>query len=287
MAGTSVKKRGWAIFIVVNLSIAVMIGLIINSLQNEAIANAAKTATPSTSATQKPEPSQDTQTLFNLNPKVSTTHWVSWAVLDRASGVFAGSNNWRQPTYLMSMIKPWIAADWLNQHPKPSSSVLKELSKMIIDSDDQIARKYFNEQESWDRFTKLCGISDLVARSWSWSLTEMSARDAVLYADCIYSGKATSKKWTDWIVDKMKNVRGDGDFGVRELFQKRTDVATKNGWYFWEGRWYVNCMAVTDKWAMAVLQQWPYKGGDLKHGISLANTVCKSVADQVLKLNSL
>lgn len=157
---------------------------------------------------------------------------------------------------------------------------------MILDSSDEVAYQYFGGQPSLDRMVKLCGLTDLVARGWSWSLTEMSARDAARLGECIYSGHAASPEWTAWIVDKMRHVRGQGDFGVRELFQDRTTVATKNGWYGWEGKWYVNCLAVTDQWVIAIEQQWPYNGGDLQYGINLANPVCKSVANQVLRLNA-
>lgn len=284
------KKHKWVIALLINLLIAVLIGVTISLLNGHATAGGpTKPPSPTLSATPSPSPSASSTVpaLYNLKPKLDTKHWVSWAILDRANNVFAGSKNWRDPSYLMSMIKPWIVADYLNRHPNPSKYTLDELSRVIVYSDDELARKYFGEHDSFVRFKKTCGIANMVERSWSWSLTEISARDAVLYADCIYSGKATSKRWTAWIVDKMKHVKGDGDFGIRELFQDRTQVATKNGWFFWEGKWYVNCLAVTSKWAISVLQQWPYTGGDLQYGIGLANPVCKSVANQVLRLNAL
>lgn len=207
--------------------------------------------------------------------------------MDTKTGLFAGSENWNQPTYLMSMIKPWIAADYLNSHPHPTDATLSQLASMIVDSNDAAAYQYFGGQPSWDRFVKTCGITDIVFRSSSWSLTQISARDAVRYGYCIYSGMATTPQWTDWIIDKMRHVRGDGDFGPRELFPDRTKIATKNGWYNWQGKWYVNCLAFTDDWIIAVLQQWPYTGGNLQYGISLANPVCKSIANQILRLNAL
>jgi hypothetical protein len=243
--------------------------------------------TPSTSTSTSP-PKKRPQPKYNLNPQIESSHTVSWAVLDMKTGLFAGSENWEKPQYLMSMIKPWIAADYFNQHTlRPTDDTLNQLASMIVDSNDQAAYKFFGGQASWDRLIKTCGLSELVPRSWSWSLTEMSARDAVRMGACIYLGMATTDQWTAWIVDKMQHVRGDGDFGPRELFQDRTKVATKNGWYYWQGKWYVNCLAVTDDWAIAILQQWPYQGGTLQFGINTANPVCKSIANQVLRLNAL
>lgn len=234
----------------------------------------------------KPKPRLP-QPKYNLSPRIDSTHTVSWALMDLKTGLFAGSENWNKPQYLMSMIKPWIAADYFNQHPNPSSATLTQLASMIVDSNDQAAYQYFGGQKSFDRLIKTCGLTDLVVRSWSWSLTEMSARDAVRYGYCIYSGMATTDAWTTWIVDKMRHVRGDGDFGPRELFPDRTKIATKNGWYNYQGKWYVNCLAITDDWAIAVLQQWPYQGGDLLYGISLANPTCKSIASQLLRMSVL
>lgn len=315
-------KYGWFIFLGVNLIVAVLVALGFSYVQDQnykprqqSSASSSSSSDPTLTPTPgvlgaSSDPLLDSQlnldppenidpvpvgsspppplrTKFNLHPVINSSHWVSWAVLDMKTGTFAGSQNWNQPTYLMSMIKPWIAADYLNEHPNPSTSVLGDLSNMIVNSDDQAAYQYFGGQPSWDRFVHTCGITDIVYRSWSWSLTQISARDAVRYGYCVYSGKATNAKWTAWIVDKMRHVKGDGDFGPRLLFQDKTTVATKNGWYNWQGKWYVNCLAATDNWVISTLQQWPYTGGDLPYGISLANPICKSVANDVLRLNAL
>jgi hypothetical protein len=279
---------GWALLIGLNLVLAVLVALGYNAIQNRTYHPVSLGSSSAPSATTQPAspPTTEPGPKYDLHPTITTSHWVSWAILDTKTGTFAGSDNWRQPTYLMSMIKPWIAADYLNEHSSPSASVLAQLSTMIVNSDDVMARRYFAGQPSWDRFARTCGITDIVYRSWSWSLTEISARDAVLYGDCIYSGKATSPEWTAWIVDKMSHVAGQGNFGPRELFQDRTVVATKNGWFNWEGKWYINCLAASGDWVIAILQQWTYAGGDLQYGIDLANPICKSVANQVLRLNA-
>jgi hypothetical protein len=301
-------KYGWMLFIGANLIIAVLVAEGFSTVENHGppapMEAALRTYGPQTSEpfdpnldTQSPPdtspspiPSQTKkpQPKYNLNPRIDSNHTVEWAVLDMKTGLFAGSSNWDKPVYLMSMIKPWIVADYFNQHTqRPTDDTLNQLASMIVDSNDQAAYKYFSGQPSWDRLIRTCGLSELVPRSWSWSLTQMSARDAVRLGYCIYSGMATTPQWTAWIIDKMRHVRGDGDFGPRLLFQDRTIVATKNGWYNWQGKWYVNCLSITDDWAISTLQQWPYEGGTLQYGIGLANPICKSVADQVLRLNVL
>lgn len=285
-----IKRYGWAFFLVGNAILAVVAAMLYAKVQPAMLTTSpmpTPSATPTPSAIPSPEP-PSFEEIYNLYPNVGTAHWVSWALVDNASGILAGSENWAQPSYVMSMIKPWIAADYFNQHLQGvDSATQNRLASMILDSNDQVAYQYFSGKPSLDRLIETCGLTDMVERPWSWSLTQMSARDAALMGFCIYSGKATRPEWTTWIVDKMRHVRGDGDFGPRELVSDRTQVATKNGWYNWEGKWYINCLAITDKWTISILQQWPYAGGSLKYGISLANPTCKSVANQVLRLNSL
>lgn len=279
------RRWGFVFLIVANVFVAIVVALVYSRVSGlPAMTSATPSSSPSEFANSVPV--IDTEPPYNLSPEFTTTHVVSWAILDVKTGVFSGSENWNMPSFMLSTIKPWIAADYFNLHPNPSAAVLAQLSAMIVDSNDQVAYQYFTGQASWNRLVKACGLTDVVFRSWSWSLSEMSARDAVRFGGCIYSGKATSQKWTDWIVDKMRHVRGEGDFGIRELFQDRTQIATKNGWYNWEGKWYVNCLAVTSNWSISVIQQWPYAGGDLKYGVSLANPTCKIIASQVLKLST-
>jgi hypothetical protein len=273
----------WSTLFGVNIFVAILVGYAFYVIQSHE--RSGLMSSPSTSARTPNFVDLPFDLVYNTHPYVDTTHWVSWALLSRRTGVMAGSDNWAQPTYQMSMIKPWIAADYFNSHPSPSQAVLDQLSAMIEGSNDQVAYQYFSGQPSWDRLVKTCGLTELVPRDWSWSLTEMSARDAVRYGDCIYSGKTTSPEWTAWIVDKMRHVQGEGDFGPRELLVDRAQVATKNGWYNWEGKWYVNCLAITDRWVISILQQFPYAGGALSVGIAQADPVCKSIANQVLRLS--
>ena len=42
-----------------------------------------------------------------------------------------------------SMIKVWIAADYLRRQQAPGAGALAELNRMIVDSDDNVAIKYY------------------------------------------------------------------------------------------------------------------------------------------------
>jgi len=281
------KKHNWAIFVGINLIIAVIVSLVVRSTQEHSTRNLMVLPTPAVSGVVIPvhlDPPAFEE-VYDIHIYVNTDHWYSWALIDMKSGILVGSENWSEPNYMMSMGKSWIAADYLSLHPNPNASTLSRLSAMIVDSENQAASEYFGGQASWDRFIKACGLTDLKTVSYSWSTTGMSARDAARYGYCVYSGYATTPEWTSWIVDKMRHVRGAGDFGPRALFADRTSVATKNGWFMLQGKWYINCLAVTDEWSMSILQRWPYSGESYQKAISEAELVCNSIAKQVLRLS--
>jgi hypothetical protein len=83
----------------------------------------------------------------------------------------------------------------------------------------------------------------------------------------------------------MRGVEGDGDFGIREAFPQaeQATIAIKNGWldYDADSDWHVNCMAVTDTWALAVLQRFPDSGPDYI-GFGNAEQVCTDVTTQLM-----
>jgi hypothetical protein len=103
-------------------------------------------------------------------------------------------------------------------------------------------------------------------------------------ADCIANGTAAGPQWTKWIIGMMRKVRGEGDFGIRKAFSttEQATIAIKNGWldYDDDHNWHINCMAVTDTWAVAVLQRFPDHGPD-NLGYAAARTVCRDVTRQL------
>src|SRR5262245_13276348 len=75
---------------------------------------------------------------------------LGWAMPAGTSGeISSGSTNAATMTnYTESMIKPWLAADYLSRTVKagrkPSQQDLTQLRSMIIHSDDRIASHYYN-----------------------------------------------------------------------------------------------------------------------------------------------
>jgi hypothetical protein len=219
--------------------------------------------------------------------QLSITGYWSWTMIDRRNGQLAGSTNLSARSDTASMIKSWIAADYLRRATergrRVSTGQLQQLSIMIRDSDNAIASD-FDEinggAASIKRLSSKCGLTDTVAdRSGSWSTTKMSARDAARLGVCIGDGRAAGPQWTGWLLNEMRQVRGAGRFGIVQAFPAdvaRT-VSIKNGWILRKnGKWYVNCLAVTGDWALSVMTQYP---GRLGQGYG--SSTCRKVAEQL------
>ena len=71
-------------------------------------------------------------------------NFFGWALLDRRTGQATGSANRETATNTTeSMLKVWLAADYLRHTPAPGGGALAELHTMIVDSDDNLALKYY------------------------------------------------------------------------------------------------------------------------------------------------
>ncbi|MGC9665611.1 serine hydrolase [Planosporangium sp. 12N6] len=204
--------------------------------------------------------------------------WVSWALLDRTTGaVSTGGDSGTNSTE--SMVKAWIAADYLQGlgGREPRADEIDLLRRMIRDSDDQAAEQLYLRRGGdavIRRLISTCGLTDTTVHSGWWSLTEISARDAVRMADCIADGTVTNARWTAWLLGEMRQVRGEGRFGIVDV---RPGVAIKNGWTKWgDGTWHVNCLAVADGWSLSVLTRYP-----ARYGLDNGAEVCRSVARQL------
>ncbi|TDB82176.1 hypothetical protein [Micromonospora sp. KC721] len=239
--------------------------------------------------------------------------YFGWALMDRATGTIAGSPNMAATSSTESMLKVWIVSDYLRQlgDKEPSAALKKAASIAIRDSDDTGANKVFaaaggdygvegNGQPDpvIQRAVRICDLTDTkrgnVAgyEGW-WSFTRMSPRDAVRLGDCIADGRAAGPKWTKWVLDEMAKVRGSiadqqarsggGKWGIVDglpaAIKAQGPVSIKNGWTAlnYDGNWHVNCLAVTDKWSLAVMLRYPQKS-KLEYGAK----VCASVATQLV-----
>jgi hypothetical protein len=215
---------------------------------------------------------------------VTVPGFFSWALLDRASGKISGSANLATDTgSTESMIKVWISADYLRRlgSASPSQSRLTELSRMIRDSDDDAAEDVYQAGGAntvVQRMIKICGLTDAALFDGWWSRTEISARDAVRLGACVADGRAAGAKWTPWILGEMRQVRGEGRFGIIEALPADAAARTsiKNGWTEVGSDWHVNCLAIVDNYVLAVLTQYPVELG-LQYGAG----VCRNVAAQL------
>jgi hypothetical protein len=222
---------------------------------------------------------------------VDTAGFLSWALLDRRTGEIVGSENLTATSTTASMVKPWIAADYLRRleerGQRPSEARLADLTAMIRDSDNEAAERIYilnGKTESIRRMIEMCELTESSEAPGYWSSTRVSARDTVRLADCLADGRAAGPKWTDWLLEQMRGVRGDGDFGIRKALPaaEAAEVAVKNGWLLRDddGLWHVSCLAVAADWAMAVLQRYPSQGN---YDADFAHTqlVCQRVAEQL------
>jgi len=223
---------------------------------------------------------------------VTQTGYVSWALLDTRTGKISGSPNADATSDTVSMVKPWLAADFLRRSArngtKPGSDRLGELSVMIRDSDNQAAENTFRRNggtPSIQRLIDTCGLTDSSAVPDRWSETRMSARDAARMGACLADGRAAGKQWTRWVLDEMRHVRGDGRFGIVDALPADVSARTaiKNGWLLrdTDNLWHVNCLAVGDKWILAVMMRYAPELG-FEHG----GEVCGSVTRQLMGARS-
>nr|MDT0661329.1 serine hydrolase [Micromonospora sp. DSM 115978] len=214
--------------------------------------------------------------------------WWSWALLDTRTGEMSGSDNRDETSFTASLIKAWIAADYLRRTAEagdePSDTRLEQVRIMIRDSDNNAAQTLFNvngKLASMQRLIKLCKLTDSSpAADGGWSRTELSPQDAARLGACIADGRAAGPEWTDWLLDEMRAVRGVGDFGIRKAFPTgvRKTIAIKNGWVdrTAEQEYHVNCLAIGDGWTMAVMVQY-----DINLGYQPGAKMCQEVAKQL------
>jgi hypothetical protein len=219
----------------------------------------------------------------------NTKGFLSWALMDRRTGEIWGSANMTSTSTTMSMIKAWLAADYLRLHETPTSSRLKDLEIMIRDSDNGAAARTYSANggsKSIQRLVQICELSESkppnAAKGEGFGYTIISARDAVRMGDCIGDGRAAGTKWTPKLLEWMSSIRGLGDFGIQKAIPGQP-VALKNGWDIWhEDKTYrTNCLGIGETWVLAVLLRYPSSGSDdadLRHNAQ----VCQDVATALL-----
>jgi len=208
--------------------------------------------------------------------------FFGWALLDRKTGTLTGSANRDTVSNTTeSMIKVWIAADYLRHQGSPSAGAQDELYRMIINSDDNIAHKYFElngADSSISELIQVCGLHNTQRPSIAdhWSYTTMSPADAVRLGQCVATGKAAGPTWTAWLLKAMHNVKGGvadqqahtggGRWGIIDGLPAASvaNVSIKNGWtaQVYDHNWHINCLAIHSDWILAIELRYPWTSPD-------------------------
>jgi hypothetical protein len=234
--------------------------------------------------------------------------FVAWALRDRRSGQTTGSPNSAEATNSTeSMIKVWIVSDFLRRTEEagktPSADRLKQGSAALRYSDDNATSALYDASGGTavtKRMISMCKLTKTRLGTvpgyvgW-WSFTEMTAQDAVRLGECVRDGTAAGPKWTEWVLEEMRNVwgtaakkdqqrtRGGGRWGIIDGLPpelvRHDPVSIKNGWtsLLYDGNWHVNCLAISNNWVLAVQQRYPDRRG-LEYGAR----VCANVAAQLV-----
>ncbi|MEV4413654.1 hypothetical protein [Catellatospora sp. NPDC049609] len=211
--------------------------------------------------------------------------FASWALLDRRTGEIAGSANLDAPSDTMSLIKVWLAADFLRRTDYPDQRSLNRLIIMIRDSDNKAAYEFYERnggRAGIERMVDICGLTESAPYKIDgyWSNTVVSARDVARLGACLADGRAAGPHWTDWLLEQMRLVRGVGDFGPRAVFpsEVKATIAIKNGWLLRseDKLWHLACLAVSDRWSMSVLLRYP-----ARYGFDHGREQCAAVAEQL------
>ncbi|WP_433530902.1 serine hydrolase [Micromonospora sp. CA-263727] len=231
--------------------------------------NSRPSSSPSPSPSPEPEPLPFEAKEIDLD----IDGWYAWSVLDRRSGEIIGSENMTETNTTASLIKSWIVADYLRRTADagqtPSDAKLDDLTKIIRDSDNTRTEQLYTQigrSASIKRLLSTCDLTDSkVSSDLGWSRTELSPRDTARLGNCIADGRAAGPKWTKWLLNEMRLVRGAGDFGIRKAFPdaEAKTIAIKNGWVdrTREQEIHVNCLAIGDTWTMGVMLRYPINKG--------------------------
>ena len=217
--------------------------------------------------------------------------WYAWSVLDKRTGQIIGSKNMGETSTTASLIKSWVVADYLRRSAEagktPSDAKLDDATRIIRDSDNTRAQQFYESvgsAASIKRLISICKLTDSkVAADGGWSRTLLSPRDTARLGLCIDDGRAAGPKWTTWLLNEMRLVRGAGDFGIRKAFPaaEQKKIAIKNGWIDRqkEQEYHVNCLAIGDTWTMGVMVKSPFSVGGWDYGMK----ACEQITEALLR----
>jgi hypothetical protein len=248
---------------------------------------APRTAAPTTPAA-KPSPTLAPLAVRPANVQIDASGWWSWALLDTRTGKMSGPASNTETSTTASLIKAWIGADYLRRAAEkgetPSAERMQRVSVMIRDSDNDAAEDLFDDVGRLDsirRLISMCKLQDSSPSSaGGWSRTLLSPADVARMGACIGDGRAAGPKWTSWLLNEMRNVRGTGDFGMRKAFPASVQktIAIKNGWIDRqaEQEYHVSCLAIGDGWVIGVMARYA-----INKGYTYGADICQQVGEQL------
>ncbi|SEF37559.1 Beta-lactamase enzyme family protein [Amycolatopsis pretoriensis] len=204
----------------------------------------------------------------------------SWALRELGTGAVVGAGTLRNTTE--SMIKVWLAADYLaSRDSRVSAEDEARVTRMIRSSDDRAAQTLYlrlGGDASIVRMIRTCGLRETRVHPGWWSKTTMSAADASLLGRCVAGGPGLSPRWRDALLGLMRSVDPGDAFGIPDAPAfAGLRPAVKNGWTRHGDWWAVNCLAIWDRWVLAVMVHYPEQGDGHRYGAA----VCESVAQQL------
>ncbi|GAA5189490.1 serine hydrolase [Rugosimonospora acidiphila] len=225
-----------------------------------------------------------------------------WAFMDLRTNQLAGSSNKdTMPNTTESMIKPWLAADYLSRlgNEQLSAAMRQTITSMIEDSNDEAANTVYKADgglASIKRLIATCKLTETELGA-SWSETRITPADAVRYGKCIADDTAAGPTWTPWLLDKMRHVEGSvkdntpsnvtmqgGHWGIVDALPESLaeETAIKNGWtyIYADSRWHINCLAINPDWILTVEMQ--FAGSQTYAGLQQGADACASVSRQLL-----
>jgi hypothetical protein len=222
--------------------------------------------------------------------KIFHSGWYSWALQDTRTGEVFGPADRTGLSTTASLIKSWIGADHLRRAAEQGRTLSEEeaelIETMIRDSDNDAAEllyTYNGREQSIYRLISICGLQDSrVSDDGGWSRTLLSPADITRLGACIADGRAAGPRWTGYLLDQLRAVRDEGDFGIRKAFpeDQQKMIATKNGWVDREEEqeYHVSCMAIGDGWVIGVMARYEIDK-DFEYGAY----ICQKVGEELRK----
>jgi hypothetical protein len=277
---------------------------------------ASKRPSPSPSPTITPALAIPAAGADSVAPPTGLT-WLSWELIDRDTGKILGAsaNATTQKNNTESMIKSWLAADYLRRLSAAGKTLgatdTADLKRMIVLSDDKWANHYYaanGKSASVTRMDSLCklGSTPIANPAYAWSTVQVSADQTARLAQCIADGTAAgplTPNLLKWMTEVQGSVTyqptppygpagwGGGRWGIIDGVPKSLVAQTsiKNGWEpeNYQHRWNINCLAILPHQVLAVELQYPWTTSNGNASFVYADNLqpgadgCASIASQL------